>query len=116
MEDSLEDQYQFEMPDFDAITEDGLLMLLEWTVKNNGKWRVHKSDPDCIFPSDFHAHRIDAEGILDLYTGVVYSPKTKKRIEKIPRKVMKYIVAELDKTKEIEFTTKCEKKELFSFN
>ena len=72
MEDNI---FEFEIPDFDEITDEGIRMLLEKTVKSNGIWRVHKSDPDCIFPSDFHAHSTDAAETLDLYTGEVYSPK-----------------------------------------
>jgi hypothetical protein len=81
----------FEIPDFDEITPDGQRLLLEKTVKSNGIWRIHKSDPDNVFPSDPHADRVDGAEKLDLYTGDVYSSITKKHLRTMPKKAMKLI-------------------------
>jgi aconitate hydratase len=51
----------------------GMERLYEQTVSNQGRWRIHKSDPDNLFPSDPHADRIDKPEKLDLYTGKVYN-------------------------------------------
>ena len=110
-----DDTFQFEIPDFDEITDNGLRMLLEKTVKSNGIWRAHKSDADCVFPSDFHAHRVDEAETLNLYTGEVYCPNTRTLRRTLPKKAMKYIYSVFLKSKEPEFKSKCEKTELFSF-
>jgi hypothetical protein len=91
---------EFELPDFAEITPDGYKMLLEKTVKHNGIWRIHKNDPDNIFPSDPHADRQDAPEKLDLYNGNVYDKKTKEHIYSLPKKAMKYIYQEIMKCKE----------------
>ena len=108
-------EFQFEIPDFDEITDDGLRMLLEKTVKSNGVWRSHKSDPDCIFPSDFHAHRVDKLETLDIYTGQVFCASSRKHLRTLPKKAMKYIHKAFSTSKEPEFIAKCASKEKFSF-
>ena len=50
---------ELELPNFSEITETGKRLLLEKTVKHNGIWRIHKSDPDNIFPNDPHGDRVD---------------------------------------------------------
>ena len=97
---------EFEIPDFREITEDGQRLLLEYQVKANGVWRIHKNDPDVSFPSDFHADRIDQPEKLDLYTGVVYDKRTKQALRKMPRKAMRYIHNELASSKEPEIRVK----------
>jgi len=91
---------EIELPDYREIIEDGRRMLVEGTVKHNGIWRIHKSDPDTVFPSDFHADRVDAPEKLDLYTGEVYSAINGKRLRAEPKKAMRFIYRELQKSKE----------------
>jgi len=91
---------EFELPDFDEITPDGLRMLLEKTVKHNGIWRIHKNDPDDIFPSDPHADRQDEPEKLNLFNGYVYHKKTKEHLYTLPKKAMKFIYQEIMNCKE----------------
>ena len=88
---------EFELPDFSEITVDGQRMLLEKQVKHNGIWRIHKSDPDNIFPSDPHGDRVDGAEKLDLYNGNVYNKTTKQQIYTLPKKAMKYIYNQIKK-------------------
>jgi|WetSurMetagenome_2_1015567.scaffolds.fasta_scaffold21540_5 hypothetical protein len=75
----------------------GLIKLNEQTVSHQGKWRIHKNDPDNIFPSDPHADRVDeSDEKLNLYTGEVYNSKkqylytlSKKSIQYIYHKIIK---------------------------
>ncbi len=97
---------EFELPDFNEITIDGLRMLNEKQVKQNGIWRVHKSDPDDIFPSDPHADRQNAPEKLDLYNGRVYDKSTKKHIYTLPDKAMKFIYNQIMNCKEDEIKNK----------
>lgn len=91
---------EFELPDFAEITPEGFRMLLEKTVKHNGIWRIHKNDPDDIFPSDPHADRQDELEKLDLFNGKVYNKITKEHIYTLPKKAMKYIYQEIMNCKE----------------
>ncbi|WP_181308987.1 hypothetical protein [Rufibacter sp. XAAS-G3-1] len=95
-----EEFLEFEIPDYDEITTDGKRMLLEKQIKQNGIWKIHKNDPDDIFPSDPHADRRDEPEKLNLYTGDVYSKVTKKFLYTLPKKVMKYIYNQLMLCKE----------------
>jgi len=88
------------LPDYREITDNGGRILLEVTVKRNGIWRVHKNDPDIVFPSDFHADRVDAPEKLDLYTGEVYSSVNNDYLRAEPKKAMRFIYQELLKSKE----------------
>lgn len=91
---------KFEIPDFDEITSNGSRLLLEKQVKQNGIWRIHKNDPDDIFPSDPHADRVDELEKLDLFNGKVYSRTNKQYLYTLPDKAMKFIYNELMKSKE----------------
>lgn len=91
---------EFQLPDFKNISDSGHYLEIAVQVKHNGIWRVHKNDPDDIFPSDFHADRVDAPEKLDLYTGNVYSKVNKLLIKNLPKKVMVYIYNALLKCKE----------------
>lgn len=78
--------------DFEHIREDGACLEISYQFKhNNGIWRVHNNDPDDIFPSAFHADRVDKAEKLDLYTGSVYSKINKELLYNLPAKVMKYM-------------------------
>lgn len=65
--------------------------------KHNGKWRVHKSDPDKVFPSDFHADRVDKPEKIDLYDGSVCSKTTNTYLYGISEKQMRRIYDDLDR-------------------
>ena len=91
---------EFELPSLSEITPDGQRLLLEKTIKHNGIWRIHKSDPDHNFPSDPHADRQDAPEKLDLYNGNVYDKTTKSFLYKLPNKAMKYIYNQIMDCKE----------------
>jgi len=98
--------FEFELPDFQEILGDGRRMLLEQQVKHNGIWRIHKADPDDIFPSDAHADRVDEPETVDLYNGNVYSKINKQFLYSLPKKAMKYIHAEIMNCKEEEIKSK----------
>jgi len=101
--------FEFEIPDYREITEEGDRMLLEVLVKSNGIWQIHKSDVDKNWPSDFHAHNVDAANeVLDLYTGGVYDKRTKRHLRNLPRKAQRYICSMiLQQCKEPEILKKC---------
>lgn len=61
------------------------------TVRRKGVWRIHKYDADVIFPSDQHAHNMDAPEVLDLYTGAVYDSRTRKYLRKLSKKDLAFI-------------------------
>lgn len=103
------------IPDFDEITEDGRRLMLERTIKSNGIWRVHKSDADTIFPSNFHAVNIETGEKLDLYTGEVFNPVSKQLTRKLPKKAMRYVYGELQSCEESEITGKCQNRASFTF-
>lgn len=94
------DFFEFTLPDFGEITSEGKRMLLERQVRQNGIWRIHKSDADDIFPSDPHGDRVDASEKLNIYTGDVFSKSTKKHLYTLPTKAMKFIYYELMRCKE----------------
>ena len=85
------------VPDFRELLDDGRRVAIAVTVKHNGKWRFHRSDPDTIFPSDFHADRQDGAEKLDMYTGEVWCAKTNQRLYRMPDKAMRYIFAQLER-------------------
>lgn len=97
---------EFELPDFSEILADGGRMMLEKQVKHNGIWRIHKADPDDIFPSDPHGDRVDEPEKLDLYTGAVYSRTNKKLLYTLPKKAMKFIYNEIMGCKEEDIKNK----------
>lgn len=92
--------FEFELPSFNEITAEGKRMLLEQQVKHNGIWRIHKSDPDNIFPSYPHGDRVDKPEKLNLYTGEVYSKTNKQFLYSLPKKAMKYIYNQIMRNKE----------------
>lgn len=79
---------------FDPTT--GMLRMVEQTVSHQGKWRIHKSDPDNIFPSDPHADRVDEPEKLNLYTGDVFNKK-KEYLYTLSKKAMQYIFYQIMK-------------------
>jgi hypothetical protein len=92
----MEDERKFQdilLPDEKDIINPvtGFVWLNEQTVSHQGIWRIHKSDPDRLFPSDPHADRVDEPGEkLNLYNGEVYSPK-KQFLYKLSKKSIQYI-------------------------
>ncbi|HEY0977127.1 MAG TPA: hypothetical protein VGE21_06615 [Flavobacteriales bacterium] len=97
---------EFQIPDFSEIEGGGKRLITEKTVRHNGIWRIHKSDPDNIFPSDPHADRVDEPEKLDLYTGAVYSSSTGQYLRTMPKKAMRLIYSELMRCKEVAITDK----------
>lgn len=74
----------------------GMERMVKQTVSHQGRWRIHKNDPDILFPSDPHADRVDEPEKLNLYTGDVYDKKqhflysiSKKSMQFIYYKIMK---------------------------
>ncbi len=107
MKDTKQLLLEFDLPDFAEITDAGVRMLLEVQfTSNNGKWRVHKNDPDDVFPSDLHADRVDGPEKLDIYTGIVYDTRTRQAVRQMPKKVMRHIYDKLVTTKEPEIQAK----------
>ena len=98
--------FEIELPDFNEITEDGQRLLLEKTVKRNGIWRFHKSDPDDMFPSDPHGDRVDGAEKLNIYNGYVYSLPNRSHLRNLPKKAMIYICKEIFNSKEDELKNK----------
>jgi len=107
--------FEIELPDPDELLEDGSRQLLERTYKRDGIWRVHLNDPDTVFPSDFHAHNQDAPQTLDVYTGEVYDPTTKRLVRTLRKKTMKYLHQQLSSSNEDALKLKCAQAHLFSF-
>lgn len=97
--------FEIKLPDYAEITEKGMRLILEKTVRHNGIWRIHKSDPDKLFPSDPHGDRVDVPEKLDLYTGQVYSMPSKTLVRTLPAKAMRLIYNELMDCKEVEITS-----------
>jgi len=64
------------------ILQEGDVVLIvapivgERTISRGGIWRVYKNDPDTVFPSNFHAHHMEAPEVLDLYTQMPSGPRT----------------------------------------
>ena len=77
----------------------GMMRMVEQTVSHQGRWRIHKSDPDNLFPSDPHADRVDAPEKLDLYTGNVFD-KSRKFLYALSPKAMKFIYYKIMKSGE----------------
>jgi hypothetical protein len=79
------------------------------TLKRSGKvWRYYKNDADVNFPSNFHAHNVENGELLDLFTGYVYDPKTRKPLGVIPRKDMLAIYSKLKRSKDDIIAAKCD--------
>lgn len=109
------DFVDIEIPDYREITPDGRRMVLEVTVRRNGVWRVHSNDPDTVFPSDFHADRVDAPEKLDLYTGGVFSAIHGNLLRTEPKKVMLYIFRELQRCKEVRIQQRLRSTDRFAY-
>lgn len=60
-------------------------------------WQVHQNDPDENFPSDFHAHNKAHPETLDIYTGNVYSARTRQLVRRIPDKQLEAILRRVPK-------------------
>ena len=106
---------EIELPDYREMAEDGRRMLVEGTVKHNGIWRVHSNDPDTVFPSDFHADRVDAAEKLDLYTGEVYSKINGNHLRTEKKKAMRYIYRELQRSKEASIQERLARTDQFTY-
>lgn len=78
------------------ILDNGMERLIEVVVKNRGVWEVHLSDAD-PWPSEPHAHNLEAKEKLDLITGNVYDPTTRKFLYKMSDKTMRYFFKNLTK-------------------
>lgn len=80
----------------------------EATVKRNGEiWRIHKSDPDNLIPSNFHAHNMaDYRETLDLYTGYIYKLHSRNIIAKLSDKDHKAVLEILVKSNNSQFREK----------
>ncbi len=109
------DYEEIELPAYKEILDDGRRMFLEVTLKHNGIWRIHKSDPDTVFPSDFHADRLDAAEKLDLYTGDVYSAVNRSHLRTEPKKAMRFIFQALQKSKEARIQSCLKQKGKFTY-
>jgi len=110
-----EEEVEIFVPDFRELLPDGRRISIAVTVKHNGKWRFHKSDPDTVFPSDFHGDRQDDAEKLDMYTGEVWSSKTNQRLYTMPEKAMRFIFAELERRKQDHFIAKMSDRAKFSY-
>jgi len=97
------------IPEEVAIQEDGTVLYTERTSHTaGGHWRVHKSDADDVWPSDFHAHNLeDPREKMDMYTGDVYNSTTKKYLFTLKAKTMRYIYADMKASKDAEIRNKC---------
>ena len=59
------------------------------------RWQVHQNDPDCIWPSNFHAHNGVHAETLDCYSGNIYNPRTRKFKRKYRPKQLAAVLAQL---------------------
>ena len=114
-ESDVNDSVEVLVPDFRELLDDGRRVSLAVTVKHNGKWRFHKSDADTVFPSDFHAHRLDEAEKLDMYTGYVWSATTNKMLYRMPKKAMRYMFDQLEEMKQEFLDAKMSNRSKFSF-
>lgn len=71
----------------------------EWKYMRalQGIWQFHKYDKD-FWPSKPHGHNKESPETLDVYTGTIYDPRSRKPVGTLRRKYLKQIQAEL-KTK-----------------
>lgn len=70
----------------------------EATISVAGKtWRVHRHDPDCIWPSDFHAHSLSDTETLNIHNGDVWNPKNGQFTRKLKPKHLNRFRQELDR-------------------
>jgi hypothetical protein len=100
--------FEVKVPDEREIRPDGTRLLLEATSKHSGIWQVHKSDPDDIWPCDFHAHNCeDGSEVLNLNTGAVYDRNTRQVARKLPWKVCLFIYRDLARCREPEIASRC---------
>jgi hypothetical protein len=64
----------------------------EVTIRRKGVWRIHKYDADTNWPSDFHAHNVDAPAeVLDLYTGNVFDKRSRRLIRRLRSRDLEFI-------------------------
>jgi hypothetical protein len=91
--------------------------LVEQTVNHQGRWRIHKNDPDDRFPSDPHADRIDEPSEkLNLYTGDVFDRSTKKCLYTLSNRSMVFIYNKILKKGEENIIAKLNaNKQLFTY-
>ncbi len=81
--------------------------MFEVTIKQNGGiWRIHKCDPDDVFPCDPHADRVDKKEKLNLYNGEVFSLPNKIYDRTLSPKEMRYIYNQIMNSKETEIKNK----------
>ena len=76
----------FDANDVDIEAGAGPVLLVEKTIKANGRsWRFHKSDPD-QWPSPLHGHDYDHGQVIDGITGAIFDKATKTLVGRLKAK------------------------------
>lgn len=78
----------FDVEDVELIASSGPVLLVEKTLKVDGRsWRFHKADAD-HWPSPLHGHDYDHGQVIDGITGAIYDKATKTRVGQLkPKKL-----------------------------
>ncbi|MDH2329176.1 hypothetical protein QCN27_20210 [Cereibacter sp. SYSU M97828] len=78
----------FDVEDVELIASGGPVLLVEKTLKVDGRsWRFHKADAD-HWPSPLHGHDYDHGQVIDGITGAIYDKATKSHIGQLkPKKL-----------------------------
>jgi hypothetical protein len=78
----------------DFMEEDKSSLDFQFMYIGHKKWQFHKSDPD-KWPSVPHGHNYQENQKINVYTGEVFQPKTKKYLGKLKNKFLKDMQKEL---------------------
>lgn len=78
----------FDTEDVELVTNGGPVLLVEKTLKVDGRsWRFHKADAD-HWPSPLHGHDYDHGQVVDGITGAIYDTATKTYVGQLkPKKL-----------------------------
>lgn len=78
----------FDAEDVELVASAGPVLLVEKTLKVEGRsWRFHKSDAD-HWPSPLHGHDYDHGQVIDGITGAIYDKATRRHIGQLkPKKL-----------------------------
>ena len=78
----------FDVEDVELVASGGPVLLVEKTLKVDGRsWRFHKADAD-HWPSPLHGHDYDHSQVIDGITGAIYDKATRTHVGQLkPKKL-----------------------------
>ncbi len=100
------DEHTISLPSEKEVQPDGSTMLLEVTLNQRGRWRVHANDEDDLFPSDFHAHNLEDGTRLNLYTGDIFDQSGRVVVGRMREQDMLFYMRKLMKSENTNITRK----------